>query len=62
VDAGLGLKIAIILAVSNNLQGIFKLKFADSRPYWVSAQIKVYIGLIGTLFLMVWAWSNLSAR
>src|SRR5687767_11548107 len=28
VDAGLGLKIAIIFALSNNLQGIFKLKFA----------------------------------
>ncbi|MGZ9164998.1 MAG: phosphatase PAP2 family protein [Anaerolineales bacterium] len=42
VDAGLGLKIAIILALSNNLQGIFKLLFADPRPYWVSAQVKAF--------------------
>jgi membrane-associated phospholipid phosphatase len=42
VDAGLGLKIAIILALSNNLQGILKLLFADPRPYWVSAQVKAF--------------------
>jgi len=43
VDAGLGLKIAIILALSNNLQGIFKLLFADPRPYWVSARVKAFV-------------------
>lgn len=43
VDAGLGLKIALILALSNNLQGIFKLLFADPRPYWVSAQVKAFV-------------------
>ena len=42
VDAGLGLKIAIILALSNNLQGILKLLFADPRPYWISAQVKAF--------------------
>jgi membrane-associated phospholipid phosphatase len=42
VDAGLGLKIALILALSNNLQGILKLSFADPRPYWVSAQVKAF--------------------
>jgi membrane-associated phospholipid phosphatase len=42
VDAGLGLKIALILALSNNLQGIFKILFADPRPYWVSAQVKAF--------------------
>lgn len=40
VDAGLGLKIAVILALSNNLHGIFKLLFADPRPYWVSGQVQ----------------------
>jgi membrane-associated phospholipid phosphatase len=43
VDAGLGLKIAFILALSNNLQGILKLLFADPRPYWVSAQVKGFV-------------------
>jgi PAP2 superfamily len=36
------LKIALILALSNNLQGILKLSFADPRPYWVSAQVKAF--------------------
>ena len=40
VDAGLGLRVALILALSNNLQLILKLLFADPRPYWVSAQVK----------------------
>jgi len=42
VDAGLGLRIAVILALSNNLQLIFKLLFAAPRPYWVSAQVKAF--------------------
>jgi len=42
IDAGLGLKVAIILVLSNNLQGIFKLLFADPRPYWISAQVKAF--------------------
>jgi len=42
VDAGLGLRIAVILALSNNLQLIFKLLFAGPRPYWVSAQVKAF--------------------
>jgi membrane-associated phospholipid phosphatase len=43
VDAGLGLRVAIILALSNNLQLILKLLFADPRPYWVSAQVKAFV-------------------
>lgn len=42
VDAGLGLKVAVILALSNNLHGIFKLVFADPRPYWVSEQVRAF--------------------
>jgi len=42
VDAGLGLRVALILALSNNLQLILKLLFADPRPYWVSAQVKAF--------------------
>lgn len=40
VNARAGLQIALILTLSNNLQEIFKLLFADPRPYWVSAQVK----------------------
>ncbi|HJR81815.1 MAG TPA: phosphatase PAP2 family protein [Anaerolineales bacterium] len=40
VNARAGLQIAFILTLSNNLQEIFKLLFADPRPYWVSAQVK----------------------
>ena len=43
VDAGLGLRVGIILALGNNLQLIFKLLFADPRPYWVSAQVRAFI-------------------
>jgi membrane-associated phospholipid phosphatase len=43
IDAGLGLKVAIILVLSNNLQLIFKLLFANPRPYWISAQVKAFV-------------------
>ena len=40
VDAGLGLRIALVLATSDYLNGIVKLLFAAPRPYWVSARVK----------------------
>jgi membrane-associated phospholipid phosphatase len=40
VDAGLGLRIALILATSNYLNSVIKLLFAAPRPYWVSAQVE----------------------
>jgi membrane-associated phospholipid phosphatase len=43
VDAGLGLRVALILVLSNNLQLILKLLLADPRPYWVSAQVKAFV-------------------
>jgi len=43
VDARLGLRIAVILAVSNYLNTILKLLFAAPRPYWVSAQVKAFL-------------------
>lgn len=43
VDAGLGLRIAFILAASNYLNFIIKLLFAAPRPYWVSAQVKPFL-------------------
>ena len=43
VDAGLGLRVALALAFSNNLKPIFKLVFAAPRPYWISAQVKPFL-------------------
>ena len=43
VDARLGLRIAVILAVSIYLNTILKLLFAGPRPYWVSAQVKAFL-------------------
>jgi membrane-associated phospholipid phosphatase len=43
VDAGLGLKVALVLALSNNLKPIFKLLFAAPRPYWLSAEVKPFL-------------------
>jgi membrane-associated phospholipid phosphatase len=40
VDAGLGLRIAFVLATSNSLKYIFKLLFAGPRPYWISSQVQ----------------------
>jgi membrane-associated phospholipid phosphatase len=42
VDAGVGLRIAIVLATSNYFNGIFKLLFAAPRPYWISARVKFF--------------------
>lgn len=39
VDAGLGLRVAFILATSNYLNAIVKVMFAAPRPYWISAQV-----------------------
>lgn len=40
IDAGVGLRIAFILATSNYLNTIAKVLFATPRPYWVSAQVE----------------------
>jgi membrane-associated phospholipid phosphatase len=43
VDAGLGMKVALVIAVSNNLKPILKLLFAAPRPYWLSGQVKTLL-------------------
>jgi len=43
VDAGLGMRVALVIAVSNNLKPIFKLLFAAPRPYWISGQVKPFL-------------------
>src|SRR5215208_2173939 len=40
VDAGLGIRIAVILATSDYLNSIVKLLFASPRPYWVGSGVK----------------------
>ncbi|HEY3474223.1 MAG TPA: phosphatase PAP2 family protein [Anaerolineales bacterium] len=40
VDAGLGLRVALILATSNYLNAIVKVLFASPRPFWVSAGVE----------------------
>jgi len=43
VDAGLGMRVALVLAVSNSLKPILKLLFAAPRPYWLSGQVKPFL-------------------
>ncbi|RPJ28881.1 MAG: phosphatase PAP2 family protein [Chloroflexi bacterium] len=40
LDAGVGLRVAFILATSDSLKFIFKLLFAGPRPYWISSQVQ----------------------
>ncbi|MBN2119314.1 MAG: phosphatase PAP2 family protein [Anaerolineales bacterium] len=40
VDAGLGLRVAFVLATSDGLKCILKLLFAGPRPYWISSQVQ----------------------
>jgi len=42
IDAGLGLRMALILAASNNLKPILKVLFAGPRPYWVSSEVQPF--------------------
>lgn len=42
LDAGLGLKVALILTTSSYLNSILKLLFATPRPYWVSSGVQPY--------------------
>lgn len=42
LDAGLGLRIAFILATSNYINAIVKALFAAPRPYWVSTEVEPF--------------------
>ena len=43
IDAGLGLRVALILATSDYLNCIVKLAFAAPRPYWVSSRVQPFL-------------------
>jgi membrane-associated phospholipid phosphatase len=42
VDAALGLRVGLILLFSTWLNDVFKILFADPRPYWISTDVKAY--------------------
>lgn len=43
-DTGLGLRIGMILMLSESLNGILKILFHSPRPYWVDSRVKAYAG------------------
>ncbi|PWH12940.1 MAG: hypothetical protein DDG59_14990 [Anaerolineae bacterium] len=42
LDTALGFRVALILLISNSLNGMLKLAFHAPRPYWISAQVKAF--------------------
>ena len=42
IDAALGLRIGILMMLTSGLNGVLKLAFHTSRPYWVDSSIKAY--------------------
>ena len=44
VDMRLGLRVGVILSVSNSVNTFFKLLFHEPRPYWVSDKVRVING------------------
>lgn len=43
LDAALGLRVAIMLLLSNGLNAVFKVALHAPRPYWVDPQVKIYV-------------------
>jgi len=42
LDAGLGVRVALILTLSNGLNAVLKLAFHAPRPYWVDPQVRAF--------------------
>ena len=40
VDARLGVRVGVMLSLSNSVNGFFKLAFHQPRPYWLSRQVQ----------------------
>jgi hypothetical protein len=39
VDVRLGVRVGVMLSLSNSVNGFFKLAFHQPRPYWLSTQV-----------------------
>lgn len=42
IDAGLGVRLGLLIITSANLNQAFKLAFTGPRPFWIDARVKVY--------------------
>ena len=42
VDTGLGLRMGIILMLSNSTNAVFKILFHSPRPYWIDSRVQAY--------------------
>jgi len=68
VDVRLGLRVSVILSVSDTLNTFFKLAFHQPRPYWVSDKVKVIRGEVsyglpsGHAQHAVTVWGTIAAR
>lgn len=43
-DTALGIRIGLILMLSESLNGILKILFHSPRPYWIDSRVKAYAG------------------
>jgi membrane-associated phospholipid phosphatase len=43
-NAGLGMRIGVVLLWTNGINGLFKLAFHSPRPYWVDTRVQAYAG------------------
>ena len=46
IDAGLGIRVGVIMLVSGGLNFVFKIFLTSPRPYWVSSKVKALWGEI----------------
>lgn len=44
IDTALGLRIGLILMLSESLNGVIKILFHSPRPYWIDSRVKAYAG------------------
>ncbi len=44
VDVRLGIRVGVMLSLSNSVNGFFKLAFHQPRPYWLSTQVMPGVG------------------
>lgn len=67
IDAGLGIRVGVIMLFSSGLNLIFKIFFTGPRPYWISTEIKplwgeIYFGIpSGHAQTSVAVWGSMAA-